>query len=131
MRLPQCVLIVDDDPTFRAIIRDILEDAGYNAVTLRRPAGIVAAVHAHQPDLIILDLYMPGELQGAEVLAVLDAAHIQVPILICTALVGHGASLAGHRLLLKPFDIADLLTAVRDLIGPPGGGGPCGTGARA
>jgi DNA-binding NarL/FixJ family response regulator len=54
------VLIVDDQPEFRAVARDLLEDAGYVvAGEAADAAGALAAVAAHAPDVVLLDVQLP------------------------------------------------------------------------
>ena len=117
------VLVLDDDPIARIIMREALEDAGYYVATLDRPAGIVDSLRAQQPDVIVTDMYMPG-LTGAEAIALIRGLGYQTPIVIVTALVEHGDSLAGHRLVPKIRSEAagnfpaELVAAVRELTEP-------------
>ncbi|MEI8011409.1 MAG: response regulator [Candidatus Omnitrophota bacterium] len=58
--MPKVVLIVDDDRTLVHAIRKFLEDAGYQVVTAYDGGEAIEKVKASQPDLILLDIQMPG-----------------------------------------------------------------------
>ncbi len=55
------VLVVDDEPDIRELVREILEDEGYSVVTAESAAQARAASAERQPDLALLDIWMPGE----------------------------------------------------------------------
>jgi CheY-like chemotaxis protein len=89
------VLVVDDQPYFRLIIRDILERNRYQVVEAADgieavrslAAGLRAAAHqpAERVGLAILDLNMPGLLDGFQTLGVLKAIDEGLPVLVLTA----------------------------------------------
>jgi response regulator NasT len=117
---PPRILTVDDDPIVRADLRVILEDAGYSVVPdARDGAEAVEHARAHAPDLIVLDLGLPG-LDGFGAAATIRRAS-DVPIV---ALTGHNApdmlqraSDAGaDSYLLKPFSEAGLLETIREAL---------------
>ncbi len=81
----QRVLVVDDDPTVSDVVRRYLERAGY-AVTLAGDGpGALAAYSREQPDLVVLDLMLPG-IDGLEVCRRLRTRADGVPIVMLTAL---------------------------------------------
>jgi DNA-binding response OmpR family regulator len=114
---PHRILTVDDDPIVRADLRVILEDAGYAVV----PDGAEAIEHAreHAPDLIVLDLGLPG-LDGFGAAATIRRAS-DVPIV---ALTGHSApdmlqratDAGADSYVLKPFSEAGLLATIREAL---------------
>ena len=53
------VLVVDDEPDFAALLRSIIEKAGYTVVTVHTCDDGLAEVHKHRPDIITLDIHMP------------------------------------------------------------------------
>ena len=67
MRLPARVLVVDDEPDNRDVIREILEHAGYDVVAVADGADALAFLARDRPHLILLDLVM-DEISGWEVL---------------------------------------------------------------
>jgi CheY-like chemotaxis protein len=78
------VLVVDDDLTVRQVARAVLELDGHHVVGRDRSHAVPAAVAAHQPDVILLDMMMP-ERDGEQVLADLELAGCRVPIIVLTA----------------------------------------------
>ena len=62
------VLVVDDDPSVRALVADVLELEGYLVETADDGPSALLAVAAERPDCVVLDVMMPG-LDGHEVLA--------------------------------------------------------------
>jgi CheY-like chemotaxis protein len=84
---PVRVLCIDDDPLFLEQISDILEEAGHRALTARDPdTGLSLATREH-PDLILLDLVMPG-MDGIEVCRRLkqDPESARIPVVVLTRL---------------------------------------------
>jgi CheY-like chemotaxis protein len=109
------VLVIDDDEDLREMICAVLEDAGYATVSM--PGGDAALEHlerADPPDLILLDLMMPG-VDGWRVREELRArprvAH--VPIVVATASRAlHRHPIEADAILLKPFSAQELLETV-------------------
>lgn len=116
------VLLIEDEPHIAEAIRFILSRDGWQVSTLSDGAGAVAAVQARRPDLVILDLMLPG-CSGLEILTALraDPATADLPVMMLTAK-GQGrdreaAERAGvSRFMTKPFANADMLASVRALI---------------
>jgi two-component system response regulator MprA len=112
------VLVVDDDPSVRALLRDVLELEGH-VVTLA-PDGYAAlrAVAAERPDCVLLDVRMPG-MDGHEVLGRLRARAdgLELPVVMLTAAADDATAWRGwsggvDHLLAKPFDAEELLGRV-------------------
>lgn len=117
------VLLIEDEPNIAEAIRFILTRDGWQVSTLSEGTGAVAAVHEKQPDIVILDLMLPGQ-SGIEIVEALraDPATESLPVLMLTAK-GAGrdreaAERAGVSLFMtKPFSNADMLASVRALAG--------------
>jgi PAS domain S-box-containing protein len=109
------VLVVDDDPQIRALLRQELEEAGHAVVEAADGREALAAVAAHRPDLVVLDVMMP-ELTGFDVAAVLkgDPATASVPIVILSVVQDEerGARLGVARYFTKPVDAHALVEEV-------------------
>jgi signal transduction histidine kinase/DNA-binding response OmpR family regulator len=115
------ILVTDDDPTQRDLLREILTPLGFILLSASDgPACIELARHC-RPDLFLLDISMPG-MDGwtvAEALRSTGHHHARILMISASALEAHGAPLAqpfhdGH--LLKPIDIPRLLETVRQLL---------------
>lgn len=115
------VLVVDDEPALRAVVRDILRDEGYAVLEAAHGPAMLALL-AHEPaDLVLLDVMMPGG-DGREAYRELRARQdlADVPVVMMSAAVqpdGLEPSIAAF--LPKPFDLDHLVVLVADLIGPP------------
>jgi DNA-binding response OmpR family regulator len=116
----QRVLVVDDDPTVSDVVRRYLERAGL-AVTLA--ADGPAALHAFEaehPDLVVLDLMLPG-IDGLEVCRRLRARAGEVPIVMLTALGEEADRVLGLQLgaddyVTKPFSPRELVLRVQSVL---------------
>jgi signal transduction histidine kinase/DNA-binding response OmpR family regulator len=114
--LSPLVLVVDDDPNSRELIRSVLETAGYRAITADSGAAALRAACEQRPDLITLDLLMP-EGNGFGTLYELKTAYRDsLPPVIIVSVVDDratGFALGAADYLVKPVTRDDLLTAVR------------------
>jgi adenylate cyclase len=112
------VLVVDDEEQNRILLRDPLEARGFHVKEAQNGAEALEAIAERLPDVILLDLMMPG-MDGFEVCRRLksNSATAPIPILIVTALSERKERLMGieagaNDFLNKPVDIADLLLRV-------------------
>ncbi len=119
---PATVLVVDDEPRNLEVISHFLEREGFRVVTADDGQTALTAVAAAAPDVILLDVVMPG-LEGFEVCRRLkaDPATVFIPIVILTALRGtqeriKGAATGADDFLSKPFDHVELATRVKSLV---------------
>jgi two-component system alkaline phosphatase synthesis response regulator PhoP len=114
------VLIVEDNRDLAFGLRNNLEIDGYTVdVAEDGPAGLAAA-HRHRPDLIVLDLMIPG-IDGYRVLRQLRADGLDMPVLILTAKGEEADKVLGFRLgaddyVTKPFGVLELLARVGALL---------------
>ena len=119
--LQASILIVDDQAANVFLLEQMLQDAGYTAVTSTQDPRAVYALHrAHAYDLILLDLQMPGHdgFQVLEALKEIEAGR-PAPVLVITAQPGHKlrALQAGAQdFVSKPFDLAEVLMRVHNLL---------------
>ncbi len=116
---PASVLVVDDEKPLAAILRETLEREGYTVTVAYNGPDAVAAVDAHAPSLVILDVMLPS-LDGFEVCETLRGRS-DVPILMLTAKDTEEDKLRGFELgaddyLTKPFSVRELLARVRALL---------------
>ncbi|HET9861371.1 MAG TPA: response regulator, partial [Nocardioidaceae bacterium] len=80
------IVVADDDADIRDLIALKLRQGGHQIETVKDGAAAVEACRAHQPDLVLLDVMMPG-MTGLEACRILrqDEAFVDVPILLLTA----------------------------------------------
>lgn len=119
----ETVLIVDDEPTVRLLITEVLEDLGYTAVEAADgAAGLRVLQSDTRIDLLITDVGLPGGMNGRQVA---DAGRIHRPGLKVLFITGYGGSSAlsnddmpeGMQVLTKPFSFAILASRIREMIG--------------
>jgi len=113
------VLVVDDDPNIVSFLRRGLIYEGYDVITAADGAEALTRAREREPDLVILDVMMPG-IDGLEVSKRLREAG-SVPILMLTAKGTVRDRVAGldsgaDDYLVKPFDFDELLARVRALL---------------
>jgi diguanylate cyclase (GGDEF)-like protein/PAS domain S-box-containing protein len=123
MTLPAAtILIVDDEAANRKLLEALLRPEGYVTLCAATGAAALAAVARRVPDLILLDVMMPG-MDGYQLAAILKAnpATSGIPIIMVTAQIDRAARLAGlaagaEEFLTKPVDRAELWLRVRNLL---------------
>lgn len=112
------ILLVDDDPLIRRIVTKTLTANGYQVLEASSGAEGLALARSQPPDLILLDLMMPG-MDGFEVCAALrqDSLTVNVPVLMLTALDQTDAKVRGLQTgaddyITKPFNLDELITRI-------------------
>jgi len=121
------VLLVDDDAPILRMLERTLGAEGYSVVAVADGGSALAAVERSLPDVIVLDVAMPG-LDGLAVTRRLRAKGLAVPILLLTARDAVEERVAGldagaDDYVVKPFDVSELAARVRALMRrnhPPG-----------
>ena len=121
------ILVVEDEPKLAALIADYLKAAGYETHCIADGLAVVPWVRGHAPDLILLDLMLPGrdgldicrELRGATEMQIRD-----VPIVIVTARVEEidrlvGLDLGADDYVCKPFSARELVARVKAILRRP------------
>jgi CheY-like chemotaxis protein len=122
---PRCVLVVDDNPTVRDLIRINLELDGYTVVTAGDGEEALELVERVHPDLITLDVTMP-RLDGLAVATRLKGRPDTngIPLVMVSARAQAADLARGERAgvdayITKPFDPCELMTTVGRLLGAP------------
>jgi CheY-like chemotaxis protein len=114
------VLLVDDEPQVRATIAEALTLEGYDVIEAGNGAEALALLPAAQPDVIVLDLWMPI-MDGWEFRKAQVQAHPGIPLVVLSALdLSHErlAELRAEALVGKPFDLEQLYGAVARAVSP-------------
>jgi len=118
------ILAVDDQRHIARLVQYHLEHAGYDVTLAYNGAEALEKVCEIRPDLVILDVMMPG-INGFEVLRRLkeDPGTEPIPVIMLTARTESDDALEGYDrgaqwYLSKPFDPAELLNYVNNVLGP-------------
>ncbi|MCA1385832.1 MULTISPECIES: ATP-binding protein [unclassified Bradyrhizobium] len=115
------ILVTDDDPVHRDLLREVLTPLGFILLSAPDGAGCLALAQHCRPDLFLLDISMPAMDGWAVAEALRASGHHQARILMvsASALEAHGTPLAQpfhDGYLMKPIDIPRLLATIRQLL---------------
>jgi DNA-binding response OmpR family regulator len=113
------VLIVDDEPNIVISLEFLMDQAGYEVAVARSGEEALAQIRAFQPDVVLLDVMLPG-INGFDILQRVrqNATWQQIAIIMLTAKgrdveVAKGLALGANAYVTKPFSTRDLLAEVR------------------
>jgi len=117
----QKILIVDDSPTERYYLTTMLERAGFTVTTAENGEDAMAKIRADRPELILMDVVMPGA-NGFQVTRAIarDPELADVPVIICSTKNQETDRIWGMRqgardYLVKPVDQEQLLARIASL----------------
>lgn len=112
------VLVVDDEPQVRATVSEALELEGYDVAQATNGLEALASLAIREPEVIILDLWMPV-MDGWAFRRAQLASHPHIPVVILSALDLSSErlrELRANALIGKPFDLDVLYGAVHDVL---------------
>ncbi|MFQ5658759.1 MAG: sigma-54-dependent transcriptional regulator, partial [Candidatus Methylomirabilales bacterium] len=113
----ESILVVDDEPNILKVIEDILTDEGYEVRTAHSGEDALAEVQRSSPDLVILDIWLPG-MDGLQALDTLKGMAPEVPVIMIS---GHGVietavralKMGAYDFIEKPPTMERTLLAIR------------------
>jgi PAS domain S-box-containing protein len=118
----ETVLVIDDEPTVRMLMVEVLEEAGYVVIESGDgPAGLKVLQSSTRVDLLVTDVGLPRGMNGRQVADAARTTRPHLKVLFITgfaenAVIGHGHLDTGMQMLAKPFVMATLANKVRDMI---------------
>ena len=118
----QTVLVVDDEPTVRLLVTEVLEDLGYRAIEAADgAAGLQVLQSDVRVDLLVTDVGLPGGMNGRQVADAARVARPTLKVLFITgyaenAVLSHGHLDPGMHVLTKPFSLEVLASRIKELI---------------
>ena len=119
----QTILVVDDEPHIVEVVQDYLKQAGYRVLTARDGQTALTLVRHEHPDLVVLDLMLPGGIDGLDVCRRLrqDPGLADVPIIMLTARIEETDRLIGLELgaddyITKPFSPREVVARTRAVL---------------
>jgi signal transduction histidine kinase/ActR/RegA family two-component response regulator len=122
----ETVLVVEDDPNLRRVVRRQLLELGYQVLEAERAAAALRLLEAQKIDLLFTDIVTPGSIDG---MALARTAAVRWPGLKILLTSGfpqaahgdeHGGAVNGMRLLSKPYGRDELARVLREVLGAPG-----------
>jgi DNA-binding response OmpR family regulator len=124
----QTILVVDDEPQIVELVKDYLKQAGFRVVTARDGQTALTVARHERPDLVVLDLMLPGGMDGLDVCRRLrqDAVLGMVPIIMLTARGEEtdrliGLAVGADDYVTKPFSPREVVARVRAVLRRAGG----------
>ena len=118
------ILVVDDEEDVLFVLEKTLTAKGYSVITTTNGTSAVALAKAQHPDLVILDIVMPG-MDGGEVSARLQEHPLtkSIPVIFLTALLAKTEERQRNHMInrnitfAKPLDTEELLAQIEELLG--------------
>ena len=121
-RVTHKILVVDDSPTERFFLADLLAKKGYTVITAENGDEAVAKIRAERPSLVLMDVVMPGA-SGFQVTRALsrDPDTQAIPVVLCTSKSNETDRIWGMRqgardYLTKPIRAEELLSKIAGLV---------------
>jgi DNA-binding response OmpR family regulator len=120
------ILVIEDEPGVRLAVKDELEFEGFETELAQDGACGLAAILRSPPDLIVLDVMLPGE-NGFEICQKVRATGLRTPIIMITARSQEidkvrGLDLGADDYITKPFGLSELVARNRAVLRRTGGG---------
>lgn len=118
------VLIVDDDSQLRQSFEKLLSEEGYAVRTAPSGEDGLEAVRQKAPDLVVMDVRLPG-MNGLETFGAIRGIEPKLPVIIMTAYGTTDTAIKATKMgafdyILKPFDIPDILRLIKQALNPAG-----------
>jgi two-component system, OmpR family, response regulator len=120
-RVPEArLLVVDDEPNIRELLSASLRYAGFDVATAADGNEALRAARAQRPDLLVLDVMMPG-VDGFDVVRRMRGEGLQFPVLFLTARDSTddkvtGLTLGGDDYVTKPFSLEEVVARIRAVL---------------
>ena len=111
----ETILVVDDEPDVRALVREVLTVNGYHVLDTGDPFEARRIVESQTVHLLLTDVVMPI-MNGLELAQRVEAASPTTKVLLMSGFVTAAAKASGRPLLPKPFRTGDLVRSVRQML---------------
>jgi CheY-like chemotaxis protein len=112
------ILVVDDEENIRLLYQEELEEEGYTVEVAAHGQEALEKVNAFQPDLVTLDIRMPG-MDGVETLRKIREVQRNLPVILCSAYGEYKQDLttwASDAYVIKTSDLTELKGTIRTLL---------------
>lgn len=116
----ETILVVDDEPRLVRLVREVLTAVGYDVLSAGEGKGALETLAVEQPDLVLLDIMLPGGMDGYQVCSQVREFST-VPIIMLTAKTRevdmlHGFDVGADDYLTKPFNAKELIARVNAVL---------------
>lgn len=116
----ETILVVDDEPRLVRLVREVLTAVGYEVLSAGEGKGALETLAVEQPDLVLLDIMLPGGMDGYQVCSQVREFSA-VPIIMLTAKTRevdmlHGFDVGADDYLTKPFNAKELIARVKAVL---------------
>ena len=111
------ILVVDDEKNIRFLLKEELTDEGYDVILAESGAVALEAIGKEKPDLVTLDIKMPGE-DGLSVLRKIREIEYDLPVIICSAYSVYKSdfsAVAADHYVVKSSNFEELKTKVNEI----------------
>ena len=111
------ILIVDDEEHIRLLLQEELEDEGYQVITAADGETALRLIPEEKPDLVTLDIKMPGE-GGLMTLRKIRETDYDLPVILCTAYSSYKtyfSAVAADHYVVKSSDFSELKEKIREI----------------
>lgn len=124
--MPPHLLVVEDDPEMRDLLRKVLEKEGYAVSVAPGTREAIASLSEARFDLVVTDLVMPGN-GGLEILRIIREGNPAFPVIIITAFGDWGSysqalEMGAAAFISKPLRMAELIAAIHAALAGRGAG---------
>ncbi len=112
------IVVVEDEENIRLLYKEELQDLGYEVVQASNGREAIKKYDLHRPDLIILDIQLPG-IDGIKTMNIIRQKSKNVPIILCTAYGEYKQNLqtwASESYIIKSADLEELLSTVNKIL---------------
>jgi DNA-binding response OmpR family regulator len=114
----QKILIVDDEENIRLLLREELEDEGYEVLAAESGEKALELIQEKKPDLVTLDIKMPGE-SGLITLRKIREIDYDLPVILCTAYSSYKtyfSAVAADHYVVKSSDFSELKKKIHEVL---------------
>jgi len=121
------IAVVNQDTLFLQLMEELLSEEGYHTYIEKEGDRAYASIKEHQPNLVVLDIRLNDPEAGFKVIDLMriDPETAHIPLIVCSTATNvirdNEARMREKQcdILMKPFQIDELLTKVQAIIGPP------------
>ena len=112
------ILVVDDEKNIRILLTEELTDEGYDVILAKNGAEALEMIKSEKPDLVTLDIKMPGE-DGLSILRKIRETEYDLPVIICSAYSVYKSefsAVAADHYVVKSSNFDELRNKVKEIL---------------